>query len=549
MNLHLRSILSSKENRDLNRGFVLAVSLITLFFACLPLFTVNCIQGHDIDYHLLRIEALKTGILNGLPFLRVNMLFFGGEGYASSLFYPDFLLYIPALLRAAGVGINLSFHIFVGFCIIAAFVSMYLSVYYITERSTSALIAATAYTLCQYHIDDIYTRAAVGEYTAFIFLPLIAAGLFDLSERDFKKPWLLIAGMSGVLLCHTLSTVFCIILCICYVLIHIKGLIGKPVKLFILMAAALLTLLLTAFYWLPFVEQIRSTEFKYKIAKFDVGYEKLLIREIFENKVGRMGIALIILLFAALLIRHAGDRIVRFADFMLAAGMIFMLCTTGFFPWKRLERYVMSVQFPWRLFIMASLLFSVAAGIYIEKAAGERKKLAVIAVLALMTVSAVCNINRTEEGYYSYSDDYYDMTEYTCTVIGGEWLPLTVEKRGKLGKFSGYAFDDKGEKREVGRRKNTLTVNAAGSEYLDVPFVYYTGYTAVDEKGQRLIIDGSGDNGRIRVYTSGAESVYVYYAGTPLQKAADIISLLTLIVTAVLVILRNKHYSGRREGH
>ena len=540
MNLHLRSILSSKENRDLSRGFVLAVSLITLFFACLPLFTVNCIQGHDIDYHLLRIEALKTGILNGLPFLRVNMLFFGGEGYASSLFYPDFLLYIPALLRAAGVGINLSFHIFVGFCIMAAFISMYFSVYYITGRSTSALIAAIAYTLCQYHIDDIYTRAAVGEYTAFIFLPLIAAGLFDLSEKDFKNPGLLIAGMSGVLLCHTLSTVFCIILCVFYALIHIRGFIGKPAKLLRLMAAAFLTLLLTAFYWLPFVEQIRSTEFKYKIAKFDVGYEKLLLREIFENKVGRMGIALVILVLSVLLIKHTKERLTFFADIFLAAGLMFMLCTTGFFPWKRLERYVMSVQFPWRLFIMSCLLLSVAAGIYIEKAAGERKRLAVIAVLAVMAVSAVCNINRTEEGYYSYSDDYYDVTEYTCTVIGGEWLPITVEKRGKLGRYSGYAFDDKGQKREVVRSRNTLTVDARGSEYLDVPFVYYLGYAAKDEKGQRLTLDGSGDNGRIRVYTSGTESVYVYYAGTLLQKAADIISLLTLIAVAVYVIYRKR---------
>ena len=84
----------------------------------MPLFTVNCIGGHDIAYHLLRIEALKTGILQGRPFLRINMLFFGGMGYASSLFYPDFLLYFPAVLRVLGVGINLSYHLFVALCII-----------------------------------------------------------------------------------------------------------------------------------------------------------------------------------------------------------------------------------------------------------------------------------------------------------------------------------------------------------------------------------------------------------------------------------------------
>ena len=82
-----------------NKKFYISVGAITLFVACLPLFTLNCIGGHDIAYHLLRIEALKAGILAGRPFLRINMLFFGGMGYASSLFYPDLFLYFPAVLR------------------------------------------------------------------------------------------------------------------------------------------------------------------------------------------------------------------------------------------------------------------------------------------------------------------------------------------------------------------------------------------------------------------------------------------------------------------
>ncbi len=80
-----------------------AVFVITMIIACAPLISRYCINGHDLEYHLLRIESLKEGILMGKPFLKVNVLFFGGAGYASSMFYPDFLLYIPALLRDAGV--------------------------------------------------------------------------------------------------------------------------------------------------------------------------------------------------------------------------------------------------------------------------------------------------------------------------------------------------------------------------------------------------------------------------------------------------------------
>ena len=289
MNLHLKSILFSNENKEKpSPGFILAVSLISLIFACLPLFTKNCIQGHDIDYHLLRIEALKTGIMNFRPFLRVNMLFFGGEGYASSLFYPDFILYFPALLRSLGFGINISYHLFVAFCIISAYVSMFFSARYISGNDGAALGSAVVYTLCQYHVDDIYTRAAVGEFTAFIFLPLICAGLYDLSSKGFRKPFILGAGIAGVLLCHTLSTVFCLIFCVFYVLINFRVLLRDPFRIVKLAVTAVLTMTITAFYWLPVMEQLSLMEFKYKDSVFDVAYEKLLFKDIFQNAAGRM---------------------------------------------------------------------------------------------------------------------------------------------------------------------------------------------------------------------------------------------------------------------
>ena len=530
----------SKKSEGSGRAFTAAVSLVTLIFACLPLFSVNCIPGHDIDYHLLRIEALKTGILNGAPFLRVNMLFFGGEGYASSMFYPDFLLYIPSVLRSIGAGIGLSYHIFVAFCIIAAFLSMYFSARYISESSTAALISAVCYTLCQYHIDDIYTRAAVGEFTAFIFIPLVAAGLYDLTEKDFKKPWLIMAGMAGTLLCHTLTTVFCILLCIGYLLIRVRVFMKKPELLLKLFIAALITAALTCFYWLPVMEQMSLMEFKYTESIFDVDYEKLLLRQIFENSAGRMGIALFVLLFSVFLIKHGEDEKVRVADIFAAAGLVFTLFTTGLFPWKRLSGLVSSVQFPWRLFIMSCLLFSIAAGIYISKAAADKKNIAVILVLSVMTVSAVTNLNRTEEGYYSYSDDYYDQVKFTKSVIGGEWLPKAVSDRNKLGNDRDTAFDAEGKDYEVLRQGNTVSVTALDSAYVDVPLIYYPGYSAKDGTGTALKVDGSGKNGCVRVYTAGADSVKVYYGGTVLQKAADIISLLTILMIIAFVIFKRK---------
>ena len=160
-----------------SKRFHIALTVIVLLAACAPLFTINCIGGDDLIYHLLRIEALKEGILAGRPFLRINMLFFGGAGYASSMFYPDLFLYFPALLRAIGTQINLSFHLFVALCIILGFASSYFCAKYVSGSSYAALATAVIFTLYQYHIDDIYTRSAVGEYTAVIFVPFVIADL------------------------------------------------------------------------------------------------------------------------------------------------------------------------------------------------------------------------------------------------------------------------------------------------------------------------------------------------------------------------------------
>ncbi len=539
---------------------ILTIAFIAVFAACLPLFTVNCIQGHDIEYHLLRIEALKAGIQQGLPFLRVNVLYFGGEGYASSLFYPDFLLYLPAVLRACHVGINASFHIFVFFCIAAGFAAAWYCVREITGDSLTAVLSAVIFTLCQYHIDDIYTRSAVGEYTAFIFLPFVIAGLYDLMFRDLKKPWLLAAGMTGVLLCHTLTTLFCVGLCFLSAVFSLPGIRKNPRILLRLLLAALAVLCITAFYWLPMLEQMRSAAFHYSEAKFDLNYEKMLLKDVFRNQVPGMGAALFLLLLPRLFISpekapaekgisggtdvlSVPGSILKFADLCLVFGILFTLGSTGLLPWKRLSPWLDFVQFPWRLFIMASALLSVAAGIYVREWLREKPDTAVYLVLAVMLVSAVMNFSRTEEGYYSYSDDYYDYEPFTETVIGGEWLPGTVTDRGRLGNHAGEAFAGE-ETYPVERQGNALSVTGlSGTEdYVDVPFIYYKGYGAFDlSDGHVLETDGSGENGRVRVKPGGSGGFTVRYIGTPVQHAADWLSLLTALALAGYLL-----YSRRR---
>ena len=575
----------------------LFVMLVVFITAALPLFTLNCINGHDIDYHLLRIEALKTGIENGLPFLRVNMLFFGGEGYASSMFYPDFLLYIPAVLRVLGVGINLSYHIFAAVCIALNIISAFYCAKYVTGSSAASLTAMIITALYQYHIDDIYTRAAVGEFTAAIFIPFVIAGIYDLIYRNLKKPQILGIGAVGVILCHTITTGYCILLCgmalVFYVIKYVRAVRNIPktdpnstpevifdngnvtrlydedsgvvrdvtpannraeenwVNVFVrLIFALLLVLAVTAFYWMPMLEQLLTTPFRFGESVFDLNYEKLLIKDIFKNANPGMGIAPFILLLPAIFISH--KRFSRFADFCTVLGILFMLSSTGLIPWGHLQNELSFIQFPWRSFIIAGPLLAVAAGIYIDefvKQSGsdshKASELAILTVLAVMTVSAIGNYSRNEEGYYSYSDDYYDYARYTENVIGGEWLPMGAKDRHALSDDADFAYTSSGEKLHVRREKNTMYIDPdPNEEYIDVPFLYYKGYEAVDtDSGAGLKLEAQGENGRIRIYPDGAGHIYVYYAGTIVQHLSTLLSLAALIFLIVFFIIKKHKFT------
>jgi len=548
-----------------DKRVIIFLSLFVLFVALLPLFSVNCINGHDIKYHLLRIEALKEGILAGKPFLKVNMLYFGGRGYASSLFYPDLMLYLPAFLRCAGVSINLSFHIFAGVCILLSFASMFYSVKLILSRFmddkntrvlVSSAMAAFCYTLAQYHLDDIYTRAAVGEYTAMIFLPLYIYGLFDLILGSMKKPFITSIAFAGLILCHTNTTVFAVIL---YLLIFLYIFIRRCIRgrlriawFFKVVLAVGTSMLLSAFYWIPVLEQFAAADFRTDAGGFDLDYEKLMLKDVFSTKSPSLGFILFVLWIAFFVMAHylkKDKKLLFFADVSGICAVCFTLGATGLVPWKRLSGVLSFVQFPWRLFIMATPLFCVAIALYaaIVFSSGRCAHHASFPVFTLaivtcaMIIFAFMVIDRSEEGYYSYSNDYFSYIPYTGSVIGGEWLPVTVKDRDALIKDCDMAYLSDGRTVEVSRHANELTVVMPDrADFVDVPFIYYKGYAAVNSNGTPLVVDGSGKNGSVRIDNPQPGPIRVYYAGTMAQNISMVISVLTLAILAWVVVGRGK---------
>lgn len=571
---------------------IAAVFLITMFIACVPLMSRFCINGHDLEYHLLRIESLKEGILIGKPFLKVNTLFFGNAGYASSMFYPDFLLYIPALLRVFGTSINASYHIFVAICVILCYMSAYLCVKSMTGSAYGGMIAAVTLSLTQYHLDDIYVRSAVGEYTAFIFIPIVIYAIFNIICEEADKPQLFILGYAGVLLCHTSSFIMCTVFGIAALLLNFKKTLGniRVFRRLLIMTAA--TLLLTSFYWLPMLEQFMNAKFYVSTPWMQPKDEAVRFINIFGAQFPSLGCVCLLMLLPRVFIRKYAvsgrlpedvkkeiaegtlskqdkDKVnvVGYADLLILAGVLFTVIASDLIPWDRIGRYASFIQFPWRFFIMGSSLFSVASGLIYSRITGSDDEmteimtfnneantrvinagaLILVAVLMINGISAFSILKKGAQGYYDYSDDYYSYKPFTANVIAGEWLPDAVTDRKTLIDDSERMIADSGEELDFIRVKNTIEADIDQKiEFVDVPFIYYLGYRAelTDNTGKISVlpVTGEGHNGMCRVYMSGHDKgkLRVYYGGTRLTYVSLGISIITMAVMVILWLSKKR---------
>ena len=81
-----------------NRKYIVCY-LVILLIASIPLLNNYLIRGHDIYFHLMRIEGLAQGMKTGDFPVRIQPAWYGGYGYAVSVFYSDLFLYPVALLR------------------------------------------------------------------------------------------------------------------------------------------------------------------------------------------------------------------------------------------------------------------------------------------------------------------------------------------------------------------------------------------------------------------------------------------------------------------
>ena len=240
----------------------LALAGITLL-ACLPLFSNYLYFGHDLEFHMQRITAMAAELSYGQFPVRLTTTTLNGYGYASPLCYCELFLLLPALLYNLWLPLRTCYQVYLFAVTLATCLIAYFSFAKITASRRLGLLGALLYTLSAYRLTCVYTRAAVGEFTAMAFFPLVLLGLYGIytSDRPRFGDWLPMAlGMAAMVQSHLLSCELTALLLILFCLLRLRETL-RPARLLAWVKAALLAVGLSAWYLFPFFISTRSIPF------------------------------------------------------------------------------------------------------------------------------------------------------------------------------------------------------------------------------------------------------------------------------------------------
>ena len=445
-----------------------------------------------------------------------------GFGYSWNLFYPPLSTYISAFFKIFVEKFVTSMNLTVIFSLIVGSISMYKLVKDITQKNETAFITATIYVTSVYYIVDIYIRMAMGELMTLMFLPILARGLYNIFYGDKGKHYLITIGAAGILLSHNISAMFTCIISICFLLIHIKQIFNKENNFEILKKLcinAIFIIGIVSFFYIPFIESINNAEYLFnqdgKMASADTvldnglvfhqlifgkaqwGISKELKNGFKDEMPFNLGISILIpLLFTPFIYKKIPKEKRKIYNFSLITGLFTMYMATIYFPWDKMPKILIMIQFSWRMLLYSNFLLSIVAGVNIEKLFTKvtiKEIFIILLILGVYTQYYLSNIlvpyNEYDESYLYEKEEIQENAISSKLCSGFEYWPVKVKSSYLVTRSEGVIVLS-GDAEIINENKSgshmsfdIIKVNQDSE--IELPYIYYIGYT-VNLNGEKI---------------------------------------------------------------
>ena len=519
-------------------GVIILVGIITM----LPMFLSSYKSSHDTKFHLANIVSLTEQIENNFFFPSKIVSNIGNDfGYGTALFYSPLAHYPTAYLNVIINNPTISLKIVHFLGLILSGVTMYLLAKTVSKNRFLGLLSAIIYMLFPYHLSNIYIRDSLDENFLFVFLPLIFLGLYELLNNNYKKFYIyFIIGYVGGIFSHLIIMCYLTIIILILLLVNYKKFLKYLKQLLI---AIFLILCLSSPFWICLLQQKLLGNYNLFVVDAMVqgtwgnGLNPFEYLAIFKNtSTGEIKyyIDLIVIILLFLTLKKYKNIKNDFYNIILLFGIISLLLSTILFPWDIFPKLFRLIQFPWRFTMFVTLCISLLAPLCLNNF--KDKKIITLLLVIVLILFSQPNLKQATNEEININNLEYWYGE------GGKREYTPVNTINNLDYYNNRNYDiivleGNGDIELINNDIPYLEFSVVGNVTVELPRLYYVGYTLIDEDNNLISIY---ENEKGFIETKLNDGTYrLNFTGTKYDKLASFASLISAL-GLILFVWRRK---------
>lgn len=542
----------------------LLITVVTIII-CIPLFNKNLnIYRDDGIQHICRLIGTEQTIKEKqfLPMIMSN--FCNNFGYSWNIFYSPLTAYAPLIFRIFSFSYTNCLKIFIFIVNLLSGFAMYKFMFKVTKNKNISTFAAILYVIAPYRLTDIYLRTAIAELTSFVFVPIIFNGLYTIINKE-EKSYLLSWGILGLILTHTIITLYTAILCFIYLLIFIKKLKNKKVIINLLINL-LFGLITSSFYWVGLLQHYFATSYEVfvpgRMEREEVlKYYKIDFYQLFFTRkeqimIYAIGLVSVIgLVLTPVAYKKISKDYKKLYTTFLIFGLILTFMTLTIFPFEKLPKILTMIQFTFRLFEFTSFFFAFVVAINYETIIKDFKLKDILILSTIAMLLLIPYLNKLDYDL-RYSEDKLingvRVTKNTGRVHAGmasmEYLPskafnnldYLINRENSI-----IVLDNENVKiNEYTKNKTNIECTVSNIDKktsIELPYIYYLGYRIYVNGKEISYTESEKGFIQVSIETSMCENetaqIRVRYLGTNEMIIALMFSIIAIII---LIIIQNQ---------
>ena len=527
--------------------FPLLLIIITGSLLIAAIFHSGWYTSHDGVYHILRTEeALRMFKLGQFPLRWAGTL---DQGFGIPLFnfvYP--LPYYSSAMLSIFVGSVWA----VKTVIILSYLMGGLGIYtlFCGKNKFVGFALALIYLMTPYQFLNIFVRGALGEIMAMGLIPWVMVMFTSLARKGANLKWYYPIPLSLLFAAHNFLGILFVVFLLGYAIFQSEN--KRPVFISIALSFGV-----ASFFLLPMILE-RSLLYSLDRQIFTFNFEQhfVYLKQLFYGKwdywyslpgpvdgmsfqLGVAQILLSILGIGAIIFskKHFWSSLYLIMAYF---GSLFLMTSRSFLIWDKIS-ILQTVQFPWRLLFMATILTPLLGYFFINKIKSRQIQTIFLCGLIAFSFWNVRNYRRPMKQLTAseYTDLYLLNLGKTTSTFRTEILPKwsVINERFKSEELLVNAGNMTIDTLAADPLKIEITINNKpdpNTGRITILRNYYPGWVAIMDGKKKLELTPTDEGMITMIPEIGVHSYVVKMTSTGIEKIANTITGLSLLGLGVL---------------